>query len=380
MLAFFLILLAVAAFLELSSLHNDLRQIGYELHLDRRSCEPKEEFQITSTITNRRRLPVSFLRLEEHFPRELIPLRGESLDLRENKGFLNHCSTLFLMPRQILDRRITASLPARGRYIFRGAELFSGDFLGLREVGKSIRLAEEIVIYPPAADMPELEDTLGGFLGEISVQRFLLEDPVLTLGFREYTGREPQRSISWPQSLSRGRLMVKNYDYTQDASVTVVLNTDYGRRTLKDPRLIEETFSLARSVCAFFEEKRIKYSFLTNATAAGNLGCWSLLAEGLGSNHFYTILEGLGRATYDHTEPCQQLFYRAERRAEQGQAHIVITPKVSPNFKSYVSRLKALTGCPVCVLTPNTAESPEERESLAETDTPAAETAAKKEA
>ena len=111
--------------------------------------------------------------------------------------------------------------------------------------------------------------------------------------------------------------MVKNYDYTQDVSVTIVLNTDYGRKTLKDPRLVE-AFSWPPSA-PFLERKKIKYSFLTNATAAGNLGCWSLLAEGLGTNHFYTILEGLGRATYDHTGPCRDLFLRAERRAEQGR-------------------------------------------------------------
>lgn len=362
MLVFLIILLLVAAGLELSSLRGDLSHIRYECSIDKRSCEPGESFQITSVVANRRRLPVAFLRLEEHLPRELEIVQANTLDLREEKGFLNHYSTIFLMPRQALTRVVTASLPARGRYIFRGAEIYSGDFLGLRELGHSFRLAEEIVVFPPAADLPELEDTLGGFLGEMSVQRFILEDPVLTLGFREYTGREPQRAISWPQSLSKGRLMVKNYDYTQDVSVTIVLNTDYGRKTLKDPRLVEEAFSLARAVCAFLERKKIKYSFLTNATAAGNLGCWSLLAEGLGANHFYTILEGLGRATYDHTEPCRDLFLRAERRAEQGQAHIIITPKVSPNFDGYVRRLKDLTGCPVRVLAASPDAAEEEKE------------------
>ncbi len=362
MLVFFILLLILGTALELSSLRSDLSYIGYDCKIDKRSCEPGEAFRVTTSITNRRRLPVSFLRLEEHLPRELAIVRGETLDLREEKGFLNHCSTIFLMPRQILSRTLTASLPGRGRYIFRGAEIYSGDFLGFRELGQSFRLAEEVVVFPAASALPELGNILGGFLGEMSVQRFILEDPVLTLGFREYTGREPQRAISWPQSLSKGRLMVKNYDYTQEASVTVVLNTDYGRKAVKDPRLVEEAFSLARSVCAFLEQKKIKYSFLTNATAAGNLGCWSLLAEGLGANHFYTILEGLGRATYDHTEPCRNLFLRAEKRAEQGQAHVVITPKASPNFDGYVRRLKDLTGCPVCVLAASPEPAAEEQE------------------
>ena len=43
-------------------------------------------------------------------------------------------------------------------------------------------------------------DVLSGFLGDVSVRRFIYEDPVLTTGFREYTGREPMKHISWTQS------------------------------------------------------------------------------------------------------------------------------------------------------------------------------------
>ncbi len=65
---------------------------------------------------------------------------------------------------------------------------------------------------------------LGGVIGDISVNRFIFEDPMLTVGFSEYTGREPMRDISWTQSARLGRMMVKNYDHTVDLSVTILLN------------------------------------------------------------------------------------------------------------------------------------------------------------
>ena len=42
---------------------------------------------------------------------------------------------------------------------------------------------------------------LGGFLGELSVNRYLYEDPILTAGYRPYTSGDPMRSIAWKQSV-----------------------------------------------------------------------------------------------------------------------------------------------------------------------------------
>ena len=66
------------------------------------------------------------------------------------------------MPRQALTQVVTASLPARGRYIFRGAEIYSGDFLACGNWVTASGWPRKSW-FSPAADLPELEDTLGGF-------------------------------------------------------------------------------------------------------------------------------------------------------------------------------------------------------------------------
>jgi uncharacterized protein (DUF58 family) len=340
LLLFFFLILLGAFLLERASLKDDLSYISYACRPDKRQTEPGRPFVIIASLTNRRRLPVAFLRLEEQLPPSLA-IEGEAPELRREPGSLLLCSTAFLMPREILHRKITASLPRRGRYIFRGALIYAGDFLGLQERGRSFQQTEEIVVYPAPAESPALGGIIGDFWGAQSVRRFLFEDPILTLGFREYTGREPQRAISWPQSLAKGRLTVKQYDFTQDLSAAVLLNTDCGAG---DPTLIEEAFSLARSICEALEKKKIRYSFLTNAATAGAMGQWRFLPAGLGSAHFYTIMEGLGRATYDHTESCAGLLKRAEKRGEQAQAHLLITPRQDPRLAALGKRLEAVSG------------------------------------
>lgn len=357
MLIFIAVLVLCAIGAEWYSLQDPLAKVTYDCRPSKDVVEPGEPFEIITVLQNTRRFPIPFIKMEEllpasmEFPEPIPPLRQE-------KGGLVRTGTLYLMPRQTLQRRQPAFIRQRGRYFFRGATLFGGDFLGIRESSRQYHLSKELVVLPTAIDCPLLLENLGGFLGDISVNRFILEDPVLTLGYRDYTGREPQKAIGWSQSARAGKLMVKKYDYTMELSVTVILNVDGGASTERqDPQQIEHCFSMARAVCEVLEDRGIQYGFLTNATAAGAMGCWSLLEEGLGSRHFFTILEGLGRATYDRTQPFAQLLHRAAKRAQQGQAHIIITPALLPEFQPMIDRLRHLTGSQISVLAGNEYEA-----------------------
>ncbi len=354
----FLIILAAGLYAaQRLSLQFALKGITYDVAFSQPLVDPGEEFAITTTVENNKALPVTFLSVEEKLPAQ-IALPGLQDQLYSSRDCALFTTSFYLMPRQQYQRQLTASLPVRGRYLLQGCTMHGGDFLGISETVEYYSLHREIVVMPAPAKSPSLGEALGGFLGDISVNRFIVEDPVLTIGFREYTGREPQKSISWVQSARFNRLMVKNYDHTMDLSVTVVLNVEfYSDLAAQDQDLeqihsqVEDCFSLARSACEFLEVKGIKYSFLTNATTAGALGHWSSVGEGLGNSHFYSILEGLGRATYSYSCPFSHTVEQAIRSAEQGRCHIVITPQEQP-WQSCLYRLRELTNGQVCILTP----------------------------
>ena len=361
MLVYIVVLLAVAAVLEALSLRNPLDFVRYGAYSSKLSVEPGESFEIVSVIENTRRLPLSFIEIQQNLPREIsIHLKNAAPRYIENPGgpwssSLRLRSTAYLLPRQRLERRIPASLPARGIYLLRGATLHSGDFLGLRRTSRRYNRTSEIVVLPaPAGEDPALA-ALGGFLGDISVRRFIMEDPVLTLGFRDYTGREPLKAVSWVQTARSGKLMVKKYDHTLEPTVTVLLNVECpGGRP--DIEAVERGFSLARTVCETLERRRIKYGFITNALAVGAVGGWSAVAEGLGESHLSAILEGLGRATCDCTETFEKTAERAARVAENGRSHVIITPFEYADLTACVRRLKHLTGGEVVVIPARLAE------------------------
>lgn len=241
----------------------------------------------------------------------------------EGERFMTVTSAVDVRRHQRLCRRRNVSMSERGHYILPGAVLSCGDFLGLRIKKEEISQWEELVIYPSREEEPELSTVLDGYYGDISVRRFLIEDPVLVNGFHEYTGTEPQRSISWTQSARRGSLMVKEYDYTQDLSATVLLNVHDRDFARTDIVFLETAFRLTRTVCEYLEEKRVRYRFFHNAVCAGTEDSdWQFPELG---THLEQVLEMLGRATYFSAGTLEKLAERAARGSAEQQAIYLIT-------------------------------------------------------
>jgi uncharacterized protein (DUF58 family) len=351
MLAFLIVLLVAAAIFQLYTLRRGFDGVSYSCAPARDSVEPGEAFEVVTVLKNGSRRFLPFIGLQEAIPAEAEMITPGIETQTLSRGNRVMSERVYLTPRQTLTRRVTVKLPRRGRYFFRGATLTLGDFLGLQEIQQSYSALSEIVVLPARYPIDPDFAALGGFLGDVSVRRFILEDPVLTLGFREYTMREPLKAISWTQTAKAGRLMVKNYDHTLEPSLTVALNVACPVSDAWEDH-IEASFSLARTVCEALEKTGVQYDFVTNATASGALSLWDSLGEGLGRRHLMTILEGLGRATYAPTEPCAALLDRLCRRGQQGRATLLITPEsLTPGESEGVRRLEGLTGGAVTVIT-----------------------------
>ncbi len=344
-LLYLLLLVLIALLLQRLSIAHCLDGLSYDMELSKQAVECDEEFEIRTGITNSKAFPVLFLKVTENIPTTLnVKLRDRSVKLidRQLMGQSRQLSleqVVYIMQKQRLRRKLCASVPERGRYLFRGASLQAGDLLGLEERSEYFPCLRELVALPKRLDTPDIDSAFGNYLGDVSVRRFILSDPILTVGFREYSGREPQRDISWPRSLRDGRLMVKQYDYTAELTCAVLLNIEGA-----EPAVIERCYSLARGACEVLEKRRVNYSFLTNACAASAAGIWSYIGSGLGQQHLATILEGMGRATYDSAFSFEKLMLSAVKQAERNCGYVLVSPCLDSSELALLHRLEAQTG------------------------------------
>ena len=329
-----------------------LHRIYYDCKVSDNLLSPNEPFTITTTIENHKRMMVPNIRMQEHFPPDM-ELHMEADEIFRGATDLQLTSRFYMMGNEVYTREIEASLPKRGCYHFRPAIVYGGDYLGLEEHEKFFDVREEIVVMPDTVDCPGLDQTLGDYLGDLSVNRFILEDPMLVIGFSEYTGREPMRAISWKQTCRTGKMMVKNYDHTLDMAVTILLNIKTTFLTEESEARIEDCYRLTRAVCEYLEEKRVKYNFYTNASIAGFAGTWSNIGEGLGETHFNYVMEGLGRAVNYAVCDFSRILGKALYSAERSNSFIIISPYQDEDWQPELQQLKRKASGSLCVLTPD---------------------------
>ena len=147
--------------------------------------------------------------------------------------------------------------------------------------------------------------------------------------------------------------MVKNYDHTIDLSVTILLNVQSVLNVFEEDDKLEACCSIARSVCEQLEAKHIQYSFLSNAIPSGTTSLYTDIEQGLGSGHFYGVMEFLGRVTQGALESFSFTLQRACRNCEPGRHHIIITPSRNPAWQDELLRLQELSDGRVFLLTPD---------------------------
>lgn len=299
--------------------------ITYKRSIDKTLVEIEEPFKIHIVIENDKPLPLTFFQVRELLPDHMHLLDKENRVIRGSSTF-----TMMLLPHERVRRTYEAKAMRRGRYLFHDVRLSAGDLLGLQVMSKEVSLIQELVVLPRRLEVPDFYDLKGDYYGDISVRRWIAEDPVLTMGFREYTGREPMKSINWLASLRSGNLIVNSYDYTTDNKVFILLNTETSRpfwvNIKKD--LIENSIESARFLAEEFDKEGIPYGFYTNASMVGLEGSMEKILPGTGTGHLSAVLESLGRVDYTVNMNFESLLFEIVSDSDEYKTIVVVTPMV----------------------------------------------------
>lgn len=333
------------AFLFLSYLLNELSKkyslthLYYKRALSSKAVEVDEKFEITTIIENNKLLPVTFLQVIEKFPVELE--YKLNADVRHTAQYTYHCATMMLMPKQRVKRTYGVSLTKRGSYLLSSATIVAGDLLGFSTMSMEQEFMQEVVVYPRRIELEEEFKPTGSYFGDISVRRWIINDPVLTVGVREYTGMEPQKNIHWPSSLKNGRLMVRSFDFTTDNDVALVLNLECGKPFWFniDIDAIEKCLSTTRTIVDELEQMGVPYGITTNVQYEGlSPGSFSM-KTGFGEAHYSNVLQLLGKANYGISAGFEEVVESILRNPNKSMSYIFITPVVLSEYLEAINEL-----------------------------------------
>lgn len=332
LLVFVLVLVVLALALQTYTKEHALDDLEASMMPEDLLAEPGQPARLCFNLCNQKGWPRPLVSVKLHLGPEFEEANADFIqkDLLGSGRAVRYVT--WLKPHQEVSFQVEVRLPRRGRYLLEPLYLYSGDFLGMTEISRRVTGLQEVVVPPREWTKLPLEQALGGFLGELSVNRFLYQDPILTAGYRPYVSQDPMRAISWKQSARGMGLISKNYDSTTEPRVVVLVHADAPSE--EQMPMVEECYSMARTVCRILEEKAIVYRMAVNSTfdvlinGALVVGSqWNQPMEtgqGYGPEHFRRVLEILGRALGQPAEPCER-FCAAYLRPGTQDSCIMIT-------------------------------------------------------
>ncbi len=315
------------------SVWSSKRQLQVEFDLDTTLVEPGEPVTLYYSVRNPHRLPLLFVGFTLYLGNEVTLCEDKEfcrLHVSANDtgtGVMHH---FYLPPHSRFSGKVHITLSRRGLHDLGQYFLETGDFLGLFPIMSNGKIFKRIICTSEKFAPEELRFP-GGEIGDISVRRFIMDDPTMLLGYREYTGREPMKQISWKQTAKTGRLMVRQNDFTSDHFAIVLVNMYSSLR----PQL-EECLKLVRTVCEQLEAAKIPYELMSNGDLLS-------VPEGIGREHLFYILRRLGLSRLAGFTGFGSLVDRCVRRRRGNSCYIVITPAAGPEENALIDYL----GCHV---------------------------------
>lgn len=196
-------------------------KLEYKCEFSVKEAHEGDNIYLVETVYNRKLLPVPWLKVDIHTSRWL--------------GFAGTCSVIAQDSRRVTSSFILKSYQRttrkwklkclkRGVFTTENVTLVSGDLLNYQVVSMPAAVNACLMVYPEVVDLNEIFTPVNLMQSDKTVSRWIIDDPFMVSGARDYTPGDPLNRIHWPASARCGSLMVRKNDFTSRQSLTVLLN------------------------------------------------------------------------------------------------------------------------------------------------------------
>jgi hypothetical protein len=216
-----------------------------------------DETTLSFMIENRKVLPLPWIQWEVALPDGIceagMPKRERLL------------VTSSLLPYQRLKRRVSVEATKRGYYVFRETNFVIGDLLGVAKAEYSDEQFDVLSVYPKVEALTSILPLAAFPQGDISIRRWILPDLYQPIGAREYHPGDPMRTMDWKATARYGHLMVREFGYTAEPRLSILLNMGESFRHLVRPKERERLITFAASLGVHAIAEKIPVTYETNA-------------------------------------------------------------------------------------------------------------------
>ena len=219
-----------------------------------------EEGEVVEIIENRKRLPLTMLKVKFQTSRYL----GFFDEIGSKTTDQYYRNDIFQVGAgEKITRKLSFIGIKRGYYNIKNIDLTASDLFFISEYHKSMPTEHYLYVYPKMFHSEDFRRSLQKLNGEIIVKRHMLEDPFEYRGIREYQPYDDMRSVNWKATARTGELKVNQKNYTAMQTVRIFLNLE-DDGVWKKEKEVEAAMQIAMGIACFFLSQGMKVSCYAN--------------------------------------------------------------------------------------------------------------------
>lgn len=303
---------------------NALKKLSYSRYFSASAVYQGEQIEMVEEIVNRKLLPLPWLRLESSLARGLVFGSQDNLGVSSGEIYQNHISLFYLRSYRHIRRRHQVRCTQRGLFRLESVTMTAGDLFGMSRNSKQFPLQLELLVYPQMMDIYELPLPVHSWLGELPVKRWIVEDPFLTAGTREYRPGDSLGAMNWKATARTGVMQVHQKDHTADVRLIICLNvenSDNMWRNITDTERIEQGIRYAATVAEYADGHGLEIGLMSNGRLDGEPDAVNAAKAG-------SLLEVLGllaRLQLDRTLPMSRLLELEAENSPSDNDYLIIS-------------------------------------------------------
>ena len=300
-----------------------LKGLKYKLSFSKTEAFEGDDMFVDEEIYNKKPVPVPWVKADIHSSKWL-EFAGASSSVVDERRFVT--SGFMLRSYQKTKRRWYMKCTKRGVFDVENATITCGDILGLISDSMAVPVNTRLIVYPGMIDIDEMFFTTRDILGDAVVKRFIMDDPFIVKGIREYIPGDPINRVNWKATAKTSKLMVNENDFTTKVGITVLMNvqSDVGQY---DRVQNKDVIELAIKVCATSLNRGfnqgIPIRFGSNACTVEDGESMILTEPGTGQEHMMHMLYTLAQLKLKSIRDFEIYLSQLENKISNTQVYII---------------------------------------------------------
>ena len=242
------------------------RQLTLSLRFEQSAVYAGSRAGFTEIIENRKRLPLPVVEAGFRIQKGIEFADAQNIQVSD---YIYKRDFFTILGMEGITRKYSLDCRKRGHYTISQVTMQTWDLFFRKKSREEREITDDLYVYAARTDISGILQELDTQTGVKRSSRRYPEDPFEFSSIREYSPRDPMKTINWKATARTGSMMVNTYSAVMDEQVFLYLDVE-DRYVVRQNHLTEDSVSVAATLLDTLTKKGLDVGLAVNIIPAGS--------------------------------------------------------------------------------------------------------------